>query len=79
MPVIEQENAKQQIVESPSLSTRPPTILEYARFLSLDEDSKEWLLERGYLTEPERQLVQEALDDQRPDVPDSEIVRKLGI
>lgn len=53
------------------------SVLEYVAFVAMDEDRREWLLEPDRLTERERELVQEALDDPRPDVPDSEVRKML--
>jgi hypothetical protein len=53
------------------------SVLEYVKFVSLDDGSREWLLEPDHLTDQKRQLVQEALDDPRPDVPDSKIREML--
>lgn len=79
MPVI--ENTKQQIIEKlndvPADKLR--SVLEYVAFVAMDGDRKEWLLEPDHLTDRERELVQEALDDPRPDVPDSEVRKMLGM
>ncbi len=75
------EETKQQIIEKlndvPSDKLR--SVLEYVAFIAMDDDRKEWLLEPDRLTERERELVQEALDDPRPDVPDSEVRKMLGM
>jgi hypothetical protein len=75
------EDTKQQIIEKlndvPAEKLR--SVLEYVAFVALDDDRKEWLLEPDRLTERERELVQEALDDPRPDVPDSEVRKMLGM
>jgi hypothetical protein len=80
MPVVETDT-KQQIVEGldkvPAEKLR--SVLEYVKFVSLDEDKREWLLEPDHLTDGERELVQEALQDPRPDVPHSEIRKMLGM
>ncbi|MGA3188871.1 MAG: hypothetical protein ABSF22_17335 [Bryobacteraceae bacterium] len=81
MPVIEQNETKRQIIEKlddvPADKLR--SVLEYVAFIAMDEDRKEWLLEPDHLTERERELVQEALDDPRPNVPDSEVRKMLGM
>ena len=81
MAVIERNETKRQIIERlddvPAEKLR--SVLEYVAFISMDEDRKEWLLEPDHLTERERELVQEALDDPRPDVPDSEVRKMLGM
>jgi hypothetical protein len=75
------EDTKQQIIEKlndvPAEKLR--SVLEYVAFVAMDEDRREWLLEPDRLTERERELVQEALDDPRPDVPDSEVRKMLGM
>jgi hypothetical protein len=79
MPAI--EDTKQQIIgkleDVPAEKLR--SILEYVAFVALDEDRKEWLLEPDHLTEREQELIRVALDDPRPDVPDSEIRKMLGM
>jgi hypothetical protein len=81
MAVVEQNETKQQIIEKlndvPADKLR--SVLEYVAFIAMDEDRKEWLLEPDHLTDRERELVQEALDDPRPDVPDSEVRKMLGM
>jgi hypothetical protein len=81
MPVVEQNETKQQIIERlnavPAEKLR--SVLDYVKFMSLDDGSKAWLLEPDHLTDRERELVQEALDDPRPDVPDSEVREMLGM
>ena len=52
------------------------SVLDFVRFVSLDQD---WWLDSSPLTERERELVQEALDDPRPDVPHSEVRKMLGM
>jgi hypothetical protein len=78
MPVIEQEDTKQQIIER--LDAVPPeklrSVLDYVQFLSVDRD---WSLDPSPLTERELELVQEARDDPRPNVPHSEIRKMLGM
>jgi hypothetical protein len=78
MPVI--EDTKQQIIEK--LNDVPAdklgSVLDFVRFVSLGEDCTEWSLEPGPLTERERELAQEALDDPRPDVPDSDVRKMLS-
>ena len=75
------EDTKQQIIEKlndvPADKLR--SVLEYVAFVALDDHRKEWLLEPDHLTERERELVQEAFDDSRPDVPDSEVRKMLGM
>jgi hypothetical protein len=79
MPVV--EDTKQQIIEK--LNDVPPdrlrSVLEYVAFIAMDDERKEWLLEPDHLTEREREAIQEALDDPRPDVPDSEVRKMLGM
>jgi hypothetical protein len=81
MPVTEQTDTKQQIIER--LNAVPPeklrNVLEYVEFISLDEEHKEWLREPAHLTDRERELIQEALDDPRPDLADSEVDKILGM
>jgi hypothetical protein len=81
MPVIEQNDTKRQIIEKlndvPADKLR--SVLEYVAFVAMDEERKEWLLEPDHLTEREREAIQEALDDPRPDVPDSEVRKMLGM
>jgi hypothetical protein len=81
MPVIEQNDTKQQIIEK--LNDVPVdrlrSVLEYVAFMAMDEDRKESLLDPDHLTERERELVKEALDDPRPDVPHSEVRKMLGM
>ena len=71
------EDTKQQIIER--LDSVPVeklgSILDFVQFLSLHPD---WSLDASPQTERERELVQEALDDPRPDVPDSEVRKILG-
>jgi hypothetical protein len=81
MPVIDrtkEEDTKQQIIEE--LNTVPadklPGILEYVRSVSINE---EWSLDPSPLTERELELIQEALDDPRADVPHSEVRKMLGL
>ena len=73
------EDTKQQIIEK--LNDVPPdklrSVLEYVAFVAMDEDRREWLLEPDHLTERERELIQEALDDPRPDVPDAGVRKML--
>jgi hypothetical protein len=80
MPVVETDT-KRQMIEK--LDTVPPeklrSVLECVKFISLDEDKREWLLEPDDLTDGERELVQEALQDPRPDVPHSQIRKMLGM
>jgi hypothetical protein len=79
MPAV--EDTKQQIIEKLNdvPADRLRSVLEYVAFIAMDEDRKEWLLEPDHLTERERELIQEALDDPRPDVPDSEVRKMLGM
>jgi hypothetical protein len=74
-------DTKQQIIERlddvPEEKLR--SVLEYVAFIAMDEDRKEWLLEPDHLTERERELIQEALDDPEPDVPHSEVRKMLGM
>lgn len=78
MAVIEQNETKQRIIER--LDAVPAeklgSVLDYVEFLSTDQD---WSLDPAPLTERERELVQEARDDPRPNVPDSEVRKMLGI
>jgi hypothetical protein len=71
-------DTKQQIIER--LDDVPAeklgSILDYVEFLSVGQD---WSLDTSPLTERELALVQEARDDPRPDVPDSEIQKMLGM
>jgi len=75
------EDTKQQIIERlndvPADKLR--SVLEYVAFVAMDDDRREWLLEPDHLTERERELVQEALDDPEPDVPHSEVRKMLGM
>jgi len=75
------EDTKQQIIERlndvPADKLR--SVLEYVAFVAMDEDRREWLLEPDHLTERERELIQEARDDPRPDVPHSEVRKMLGM
>ncbi|HEV1283760.1 MAG TPA: hypothetical protein VNU44_00550 [Bryobacteraceae bacterium] len=72
------EDTKQLIIEK--LDSVPAeklgSILNYVEFLSAEHYG--WL-DPSPLTERERELVQEALDDPRPDVPDSEVRKMLGM
>jgi predicted DNA binding protein len=81
MPVTESNDTKQQIIQKldavPAEKLR--SVLEYVRFVSLDEDSQESLLEPDHLTDRERELIKEALDDPRPDVSDKDFQRELGL
>jgi phenylpyruvate tautomerase PptA (4-oxalocrotonate tautomerase family) len=81
MPVIEQNDTKRQIIEKlndvPADKLR--SVREYVAFIAMDEDRKEWLLEPDHLTEREQELIQEALDDPRPDVSDAEVRKMLGM
>jgi len=74
MPVM--EDTKQQIIEKlndvPADKLR--SVLDFVKFVSLDQDCR---LNPSPLTERERELVQEARDDPRPDVPDSEVRKML--
>ena len=78
MAVIDQNDTKQQIIER--LDSVPAEklggILDYVQSLSLDQD---WSLDPSALTDRERELIQEALDDPRPAVPDSEVRKMLGM
>lgn len=75
------EDTKQQIIERlndvPADKLR--SVLEYVAFVAMDDERREWLLEPDHLTERERELVQEALDDPEPDVPHSEVRKMLGM
>ncbi len=81
MPVIEKTDTKQQIIESleavPAEKLR--SVLEYVRFVSLDDVSRDWLSEPDHLTDREREFIQEALDDPRPDVSHEDLRKKLGM
>ncbi|HEV1286993.1 MAG TPA: hypothetical protein VNU44_16850 [Bryobacteraceae bacterium] len=72
------EDTKQLIIEK--LDSVPAeklgSILDYVEFLSVGQD---WSLDTSPLTERELELIQEARDDPRPDVPDSEIQKMLGM
>jgi hypothetical protein len=73
------EDTKQRIIERLTCRRiKLRSVLEYVAFVAMDEDKKEWLLEPDHLTDRERALVQEALDDPRPDVPDSEVRKMWG-
>jgi hypothetical protein len=80
MPVVETDT-KQQIVEEldkvPAEKLR--SVLEYVKFVSLAEGSRDRLLEPDYVTDRERELIQEALDDPEPDVAHSEVRKMLGM
>jgi hypothetical protein len=52
------------------------SVLDYVEFLSAERYG--WL-DTSPLTERELELVQEALDDPRPDVPHSEVRKMLGM
>ena len=71
-------DTKQQIIERladvPEEKLR--SVLDYVEFLSAERYG--WL-DMSPLTERERELVQGALEDPRPDVPHSEVRRALGI
>jgi hypothetical protein len=71
-------NSKQRIIER--LEDVPEeklgSMLDYVEFLSAQHYG--WL-DPSPLTERELELVQEALDDPRPDVPDSEVRKMLGM
>jgi hypothetical protein len=70
------DDTKQQIIEKlndvPADKLR--SVLDFVKFVSLDEG---WSLDPSPLTERERELIQEARDDPRPDVPDSEVRKML--
>jgi hypothetical protein len=72
------EDTKQQIIER--LNDVPPdklgNVLDFVTFISLHEG---WSLDLSPLTERELELVQEARDDPRSDVPDSEVRKMLGM
>jgi hypothetical protein len=72
------EDTEQQIIERLDLvpAEKLSSVLDYVQFLSLDGD---WSLDPSPLTERERELVQEALDDPRPDVSHSEVLKMLGM
>jgi hypothetical protein len=72
------EDTKQQIIERLDLvpAEKLSSVLDYVQFLSLDGD---WSLDPSPLTEREPELVQEARDDPRPDVPHSEVRKMLGM
>ena len=79
MPVVQTTDTKQQIIENldavPADKLR--SVLESVKFVSLDENRRDVLLEPNYLTDRERELIQEALDDPRPDLPHSEVLKRL--
>ncbi len=81
MPVIEQNDTKRQIIEKlndvPADKLR--SVLDFVRFVSLDEGSWECMLDPSPLTERERELVQEALEDPRPHVSHEEVRKMLGM
>jgi hypothetical protein len=76
MPVV--DDTKQQIIEKLDAvpAEKLSSVLDYVQFLSVDQD---WSLDPSPLTERERELVQEARDDPRPDVPHSEVRKMLGM
>ena len=75
------EDTKREIIErlNDVPAEKLQSVLEYVAFVALGEHRREWLLEPDHLTERERELVQEALDDPRPDVPDLEVRKMLGM
>jgi hypothetical protein len=79
MAVIEENDTKRQIIEK--LDSVPAdklaSVLDFVDFISLR--GEDWVLDPAPLTDRERELVQEALDDPRPDIPHSEVVKMLGL
>ena len=72
------EDTKQQIIEK--LNDVPAdkltSVLDFVRFVSIDEG---WSLDTSPLTERELELIEEARNDPRPDIPDSEVRKMLGM
>jgi hypothetical protein len=72
------EDTKREIIErlNDVPAEKLASVLDYVMFISLHEG---WSLDPSPLTERELELVQEARDDPRADLPDSEVQKMLGM
>jgi hypothetical protein len=84
MPVTDQKDTKQQIIEKlddvPEDKLR--SVLEYVAFFAMDPVSRS-LLTCGLDAEPLREdaldLIEDAFNEPRPGVPDDQIRQELGL
>ena len=84
MRTIEEMTTKQRIIEK--LDALPAheleTVLDYVQFLMLDPVSKSMLsapIEDERLSDRERDLIQDAVDNPRPGISDEEFRKELGM
>lgn len=84
MPVSEQKDTKQQIVEK--LDKLPPDVLRgvlsYVEFVSMDPVSRSLLacgVDEEPLSDEARKLIEDAANELRPGLSDEQIRQELGL
>ncbi len=82
MPMV--KDAKQQIIER--LNDVPAdklgSVLEYVAFVAMDPVSRSLLtcsVDEEVLQDDAKELIEEAFNEPRPDIPDDQIRRELGL